>query len=348
MTTWRLKTKMFSRHKFAISFVLLFGLLALVACTPTADTTAPTESTTETDQPTISFNLPMGYIPDPQYAPLYVAKEKGYFAAEGFDVDFDYSFETDGVALVGANEVPFALVSGDVVLSARAQEIPIVYVMEWWQKYPIALVSKQAANITAPEDIVGRNIGVPGLFGATYVGYSGLLAANEIDPESVQVSEIGFNQVEALLTDQVEGVMVYNNNEPLQLEALGEEINVIEVSDYIDMVANGLVTSEQFAAENPERVRGFVRAFVRGLEDTLADPDEAYEISQQYVEGLGDERRNVLDASIEMWQGERLGYSDPAAWEATQETLLGMGFLDAPLADLSAVYTNEFLPPTNQ
>lgn len=325
----------------------LLLLLVAVACAPQApavETETETTAVSQPEQPTITFNLPMGYIPDPQYAPLYVAQEKGYFAEEGFELGFDYSFETDGVALVGANEVPFALVSGDVVLSARAQEIPIIYVMEWWQKYPIAIVSKTSAGIETPSDLVGRTVGLPGLFGATYVGYSGLLAANDIAPESVQVNEIGFNQVEVLLTDQVDAVAVYTNNEPLQLEALGEEINVIEVSDYIDMVANGLVTNEQFAAENPERVRGFVRAFTRGVQDTLNDPDEAYEITKKYVEGLGDDRRNVLDASLAMWQADNLGYSDTAAWEATQETLLAMGFLDAPLADLNDVYTNEFLP----
>ena len=323
-------------------FALLWLGLVLVACTPAADDSASTNEAT--DLPLISFSLPMGYIPDPQYAPLYVAQEKGYFAEEGFAVDFDYSFETDGVALVGSNRVPFALVSGDVVLSARAQAIPIVYVMEWWQKYPIAVVSKTSANISEPSDMVGRRIGLPGLFGANYVGYSGLLAVNNIAPDSVELEEIGFNQIEVLLTDRVDAVVVYTNNEPLQLRALGEEINVIEVADYIDMVGNGLVTSEQFAAENPERVRGFLRAFMRGLSDTLADPDEAYEITKLYVEGLEDERRNVLDASVEMWQAERLGYSDPASWEATQDTLMEMGFLDAPLPDLEAAYTNEFLP----
>ena len=126
----------------------------------------------------LTFGLPMGYIPDPQYAPIYVAVDKGYFAEEGFDIEFDYSFETDGMALVGANELPFAIVGGDQVILARAQGIPVVYVLEWYQRYPIAIVSKAAAGIEEAADLAGRTVGLPGFFGASYVGYVGLLQAN--------------------------------------------------------------------------------------------------------------------------------------------------------------------------
>jgi NitT/TauT family transport system substrate-binding protein len=282
----------------------------------------------------VSISLPMGYIPDPQYAPFYVAAENGYFADAGLEVEFDYSFETDGVALVGAGERPFAIVSGEQVLLARAQGLPVVYVFEWFQQFPIALVSKAGAGIEAPADLVGRNVGLP---------YLGLLSANGIAPEDVNANDIGFTQIESLLADQSEAVVGYANNEPVQLTGMGEDINMLYVADYIDMVANGIITNEETMATNPAMVKGFTRALLRGLQFTLDNPEEAYEISKAYVEGLDDSRMPVLQASLPLWQADVLGSTDLASWQNTQEILLQAGLLDAPVADLEAAFTNEFV-----
>ena len=289
------------------------------------------------------IRLPMGFVADPQYAPYYVAVDKGYFAEEGIEVEFDYSFETDGIALVGAGELPFAIVSGEQVVLARAQGLPVVYVLEWFQKYPIAVISKTAVGLEMPQDLAGRTVGLPALFGASYVGYAGLLSANGLSLTDVNGEDIGFNQVESLLTDRAEAVVGYANNEPVQLAARGEDVNVIYVADYIDMVANGVITNEESIADNPALVQGFVRAILRGLRDTLNDPDEAYAISKKFVEGLDDSRLNVLLASLPMWQAETLGQTDPESWGQTEAVLLEIGFLDAPVNNLAAAYTNEFI-----
>ena len=90
-------------------------------------------------------------------------------------------------------------------------------------------------------------------------------------------------------------------------------------------------------------VRRFVRATLRGLADTLADPQGAFEISKKYVEGLDDERYGVLEASLPLWQAQEPGVSELASWQRTEEALLAIGFLDGPLDDLEAAYSNEFV-----
>ena len=86
---------------------------------------------------------------------------------------------------------------------------------------------------------------------------------------------------------------------------------------------------------------------LQGIQYTIANPDEAYTISEKYVENLAKAdtavQKKVLAASVDMWKMQKPGYTEPVAWENMQKVLLDMGMLQAPL-DLSKAYSNSFLP----
>jgi NitT/TauT family transport system substrate-binding protein len=320
-------------------------LLVLLAALTAACAAAPASGSGT--QALTHIRLPMGYIPNIQFAPFYVAVEKGYFRQVGIELEFDYKFETDGVALVGAGDLPFAVVSGEQVLLARAQGLPVVYVAAWYQGYPVSVVAKTSQNIHSPADLKGKQIGLPGLFGANYIGLDALLYSAGLGEKDVTLDSIGFNQVVALAADREQAVSVYTANEPVQLRAQGYDLTELRVADYVSLASNGILTNEKTVSEKPDLVRKMVAAFLHGLKDTLADPDEAYEISKKYVDGLADAdaavQKEVLRRSMEMWKTDRPGYSDPQAWQNMQETLLKMGLLTKPL-DVSQAFTNQFVP----
>jgi NitT/TauT family transport system substrate-binding protein len=293
------------------------------------------------------IKLPMGYIPNIQYAPFYVAVEKGYFAKENLEIEFDYSFETDGVALVGAGELPFAVASGEQVLLARAQGLPVVYTFAWYQQFPISVISKADLNIKTPADLRGKTIGLPGLFGANYIGLQALLFSAGLTPADVQMEAIGFNQVEAFAAGQKDIVVGYTGNEPLILKSMGQDVNELRVADYVQLTANGIISNEITIAQEPELIRSMMRAFARGIEDTIANPQEAYTISTKYVENLADQDKDlqmqILNTSIEFWTADKIGYSDPQAWKNMNDLLVKMELIAAPV-DLSKAFSNEFIP----
>jgi len=303
-------------------------------------------STNETGALT-QINLPMGYIPNIQFAPFYVAVEKGYFKEAGIEIEFDYKFETDGIALVGAGELPFAVVSGEQVLLARAQGLPVTYVAAWYQQYPVSVVAKSEAGVLIPQDLKGRKIGLPGLFGANYVGLRALLNAGKLTEDEVTLDSIGFNQVELMAAGEQDIVVGYTANEPIQLKARGIAVTEVRVADYAQLAANGLLASEKVITENPDLVRAFVGAFLEGLQYTIDNPNEAFTLSESHIPNFADldmdVQKQVLDTSIEQWKTDRLGYSDPQAWENMQNVLLDMGLLTEKM-DLSKAFTNEFIP----
>jgi NitT/TauT family transport system substrate-binding protein len=293
------------------------------------------------------ISLPLGYIPNIQFAPLYVAVEKGYFREAGIEVEFDYKFETNGVALVGAGELPFAMVSGEQVLLARSQGLPVTYVAAWYQEYPVSVVAKSEVGVIVPQDLKGRKIGLPGLFGANYIGLRALLNAGKLSENNVTLDAIGFNQVELMAAGQQDIIVGYTANEPIQLRARGIAVTELRVADYAHLASNGILASEKVIAENPDLVRAFVGAFLKGLKYTIENPDEAFALSEAHIPGFADldanVQKQVLYTSIEQWKAERLGYSDPQAWSNMQDVLLDMGLITEKM-DLSKAFTNEFIP----
>src|SRR5512142_2333059 len=266
---------------------LLFALAAVLAASGcSAVRRAASDSLTH-------IKLPVGYIPNIQFAPLYVAVDKGYFKDAGIQIDFDYAFETDAVSLVGANNLQFAVVSGEQVLLARAQGLPVVYVCAWYQQYPVAVVSKVEQGIKTAADLKGRRIGLPGLFGANYIGLDAILFSAGLTEKDVTLDSIGFNQVASLAADKDQAVSVYTTNEPVQLAAQGYKLNEIRVADTLQLASNGLITNEQTIAKAPDLVKRMTSAFLKGLADTIANPDEAYNISKKYVPNLSSQNETV-------------------------------------------------------
>lgn len=324
--------------------VFLTLMILLNACTASGEEV--TEQPTGEEISPIPISLPLGYIPNVQFAPLYVALDKGYFTDAGFEVEFDYRFETDGVTLVGQGTLPFAVVSGEQVLLARAQGIPVKYVAAWFQDFPVGVAAKTEAGITTPQDLIGKRVGLPGLYGANYIGLRALLDAAGVKEEQLTLDSIGFNQVEALAADQVDAVAIYVTNEPIQLRAQGYQIDLIRVADYVQLAGNGIITNEDLIGEDPEMVRRFVQAFLHGLADTIADPEEAYQISLAYVDELDkadkDVQMEVLLQSIDLWRADRLGYSNLVAWQNMLDVLTNMGSIPSSIA-VEDAFSNQFI-----
>ncbi len=269
--------------RFVITLVLFASLLTGAAF-------GQSEATAPADE----VRMFMTFVPNVQFASVYVSVARGFFTEQNLAVTLDHLDEPVGVDLIATGERDFGLVSGEQVLAARANGRPIVSVYEWFQQYPVGIVYAEGTGIEAVTDLAGRNVGIPGRFGASYSGLTALLAAYDMTEQDIDLEEIGYNAPEVFCVGGVEASVIYVNNEPLQIAHRTEDgecgsvqsVGVFRVADAVDMVSNGVVTSEALIAEQPDLVRRMVAAFDAGVRAAIANPAEAYLLSAEFVEGL--------------------------------------------------------------
>jgi len=321
---------------------LIYTFMALVILL--AGCQVPTESDGETGL--VPITIAMGYVPNIQFAPMYVALERGYFRDEGIDLTLDYGMETDILQRVGAGQVPFAIASGDQVVLARANGLPVRYVMNWYRRFPVCVVTLAPSGIEEPQDLVGKTVGISHTHGASYIGWMGFLDEVGIDPQDVNLQAIGYTQVASLLEGRVDAAVCYAQNEPVQLRTSGNDVNVFYLDEYTQLISNGIITNDDTIEEHPELVRGVIRGFLRGLEDTLEDPAAAFEIARRAIPEMDDVaarvQRAVLDECVAFWRSQHPGKSDPEAWDASIALLKKIDLL-ATDVNASELYTNEFV-----
>lgn len=337
------------RHRPSFTFFisLLFVLLTMVlaACGGTSTSSSnSTASATATSLKNVSIGL--GYIPNIQFAPFYVAQSKGYYKAAGLNVTFHHGFVNDVIGSMVLGHDNFAFATGDEELVARSKNLPVVNVATIYQRYPVSLIVPTDSSIHSLADLKGRTIGEPAPYGATHIGLLALLYQAHLSLSDVHITEIGFTQVTALLTHKFDAVVGYSNNEPIQLRDHGLQVRTFDVSDYQPLISNGIITTESILHSEPDVVRSFVQATIKGLKDVIANPQEAVQISQSFVQGMDTTNAmSVLQATIPIWQGDGqkpLGYNDKATWESMEQFLVSQKVIPAS-QDITQAYSNASL-----
>lgn len=335
-----------SHPRFGLSrpFFLIIALLGLILAGCGANSSTGGTSTTPTGSLT-NVSIALGYIPDIQFAPFYVAESKGYYQAAGLNVTLHHGIVNDLFSSLAVGHDNFIFATGDEELVARtgSSNLPVVDVATIYQRYPVSLIVPASSSIHTLSDIKGHTIGIPGPYGATYVGLLALLYHAHLSVSDVHLVSIGFTQVTALLTHHVDAVVGYSNNEPLQLEKQGMPVRTFDVSDYQPLVSNGIITTQSILSSQPQMVKAFVQATIKGLQEVIANPAEAIQISKSFIPGMNVATETaVLNATIPIWQGNGktpLGYNDSATWQSMVQFLVAEKIIP-PLSDVAQAYTN--------
>jgi NitT/TauT family transport system substrate-binding protein len=217
-------------------------------------------------------------------APFLLAKEKGYFAAEGLDVTIDTgagSVEPINRVASGAYDMGFGDINSVIKFNDQNPTTPLKPIYMFYNKPPFSIVGRKSLGVSAPKDLEGKKLGAPAPDGA-YAQWPIFVAVTGIDASKVTIENVGFPVREPMLASgQVDAITGFSFSSFINLKANGipaDDISVLLMTDYgVDLYGNTVMVSPAFAEKNPEAVKGFLRAFNKAVLETIADPAAAVE-----------------------------------------------------------------------
>lgn len=213
-------------------------------------------------------------------APFLVALDKGYFEQEGLDVTLDpgnSSREVIPRIASGAYDIGVGDVNSLVRFRDENPAADVKAVMMIYDRPPFAIIGRKSRGITPDvASLQGKVFGAPAGDGA-FAQWPIFKAVNAIDDKSMKFENVGIPVREPMLASgEVDAIFGYAMSAYINLKARGvavDDIVTLLMSDYgVELYGNAILVSPKFLAEQPEAVKGFLRALVRGLRDTVADP----------------------------------------------------------------------------
>ncbi|MDP2875184.1 MAG: ABC transporter substrate-binding protein [Holophaga sp.] len=281
-----------------------------------------------------------------QYAGYYAAQAQGYYQAAGLEVEILPSQTTeDPVQQVVQGKADFGVGSTDLLL-LRQQGVPVVALAVIFQHSPLALLTRKESGLQTIHDLAGRKIMLE-------PGSSELLAyLRKVGIPSEKFTQLphGFHPKD-LLTGTVDAMSAYVTDEPFELESAGQEYVLHSPRSVgIDFYGENLFTTERQLEKNPEMVKAFRAASLRGWEYAMQHPEELVQLiysrytQRHSLEHLRFEARQMvplLQANL-----VEIGHMNPGRWRHIADTYAELGMINADF-DFKGFLFDPNPPPRN-
>lgn len=312
--------------------------LALGACGSESEPGGTTESTEAALAP---LTVGLTYIPDIQFAPFYVASASGYFEEEGLDVTLRHHGASESLfGALAAGEEDVVNAGADEMLQAYAGEVPVVTFGVMYHSYPVIVIVPEDSDMQTTADLAGHSVGLPGPFGENWFALLAIMQAEGLTEADVAIEHIGYTQQAALVSDQVDAVVGFANNDLVTFQGAGIPVRVLEQPE-LPLVGISLGALEGTVEERSEDLAALNRALGRAMEDIIADPEAAVDLSFETMDELavaGDKEASLrtLTATLELYDGGSLT-PDAAAWPEMYEFLVNAGLAEEGADPAAAV-----------
>ncbi|MDP6226363.1 MAG: ABC transporter substrate-binding protein [Dehalococcoidia bacterium] len=327
--------------------ITLVLMLAAVACGSSA-TPTPAPQPTATPVPLTKVSVSLDWFPWSNHSGLYIALDKGYFAEEGLEVDIHPPADPSAVLqTVAAGRDDFGINYQTGVMIAREQDIPVVSIMALVQHPLNSVMTLKESGIAEPKDLAGKTVGWPGIPDNEPL-LDTMLKSQGLTLDDVELVNVGFDLVPALIGKKVDAIVgAYWVHESISATNQGFELNIMRmeqhgVPDFYELV---MVANEEKIAKEPDQVRGFVRASIRGYQDAIADPQGAVELLKRLRPEVDlDIEKPGVDLLAPLWSSSAgvFGWQEEERWVSFAKWMQENGLLTSK-GDALAAFDNSFV-----
>lgn len=232
------------------------------------------------EQELIDISLALDWYPNSNHAGIYYGIDNGYFEENNINVDvYTPSDPASILQTVASGRDEFGISYQPDLLLARSEGIPVVAVHSIVKTPLNSIMTLGDSGIDNPSKLKNKTIGYPGI--PLNIGIlSSILEEQSLTIDDVELVDVGFDLVPALLSERVDAVIgAFWSHESILIELEGREVNILKFEEwgipkYHELV---LVTSEEYLKNNEEIVEKFVDAFSRGYEKSIENNDESME-----------------------------------------------------------------------
>jgi NitT/TauT family transport system substrate-binding protein len=291
-------------------------------------------------------------------APYFVAIDRGYYKAEGLNVTVDTGpGSVAGIARVAAGTYPLGFFDINSLVKFQDQnpEKKVQAVLMMYDKPPFAIATTTKTGISQPKDLEGRVLGAPAADGA-FAQWKAFVKANGIDEAKVKIENVGFPVREPMLADgKVDAIAGFSFSMHYNLLQKGlrpEDIRTMLMADYgLVLYGNAVMVNPDYARANPKVVAGFVRATIKGVLDTIKDPEVAIksvmarnETGDRAIE-LDRLKMSLRDNFVTPWVKDNGfgGVDMERLAKSIDQIALTYDFKNRPKPD--SIFTSQYLPP---
>ncbi|GHC82702.1 ABC transporter substrate-binding protein [Pseudorhodoferax aquiterrae] len=302
----------------------------------------------QTKEP-VKASLRLKWLTQTQFAGFYYAQAKGYYKDEGIDLTINPggpNLLTENLVATGADT--FGLSGGsDSVMAGVDKGLPIVSIGVAHQITPFVFVTKADSPIKTLKDFEGKKV-TTWFTGANYVLF-GMLGQAGIDRTKVDIQPQQVSMTPFINGDtDVATATVYNEMWVVK-DKLGDKIRTFRAEDSgITFPRDTLIVSKDTAQKNPELVKAFLRASIKGWREAAANPKEAVDIVMKVAPTLNRaQQESMLTEAYKLMTAgkgktEGLFTIDPTALKSAHDFLLANKVLTKPV-DVAVAFDDSFL-----